>query len=443
MLSEIECDRMAPTEAMVDLKMQFILNFLQILRFLFIRPILFIVWRERVKFEQKNNASRVDSKSGLTLFEVSSQGEWEQVRPLVLEFLKQSMPVDILYASASVEKEMINFCNSHQLVRVKRLELVTKGSSKAIREWSRAKWIFFCRYDFYPELLLLKKDASLVLLNATLIHKNSFLSILLSRLIYGQFHTIVWSSVRDLERGRRLQLAESIDQRVGDLRPLAILKRLESAEKQLSERGHTSLISYWNSRRDKVDFLLGSAWPTDLQLIFSSSKLLQDLIENRYKLWIAPHKLNQDAIKALEVMKRESPFKDLKVFILNAQNFDPKAIEEAQIVINVIPGILCESYKYFKKVYVGGGYEKGIHSVSEPFYAGAMVAVGPHIYRSTEFEAAKESSPQRIFRITQTQELEQFLTRDLPEGEFVGHDSKVKLTQLRNHLCSLAMSTRP
>ena len=62
----------------------------------------------------------------------------------------------------------------------------------------------------------------------------------------------------------------------------------------------------------------------------------------------------------------------------------------APIVILQMSGILCELYSLFSQAYVGGGYERSIHSVLEPFFSNNIVITGPAINRSTEYDLALE-----------------------------------------------------
>ena len=43
-------------------------------------------------------------------------------------------------------------------------------------------------------------------------------------------------------------------------------------------------------------------------------------------------------------------------------------------------------YSLFKISYVGGGYERSIHSVLEPLFSNCFVITGPAIERSTEYD---------------------------------------------------------
>ncbi|MEI8348486.1 MAG: hypothetical protein WCG27_13540, partial [Pseudomonadota bacterium] len=66
------------------------------------------------------------------------------------------------------------------------------------------------------------------------------------------------------------------------------------------------------------------------------------------------------------------------------------------ILVITVPGILCELYQFYGHVWVGGGHGRSIHSVMEPYWAGAQIFCGPKVHRSTEFDFVKKSSPQFI-----------------------------------------------
>lgn len=423
--------------------MRYNLRVLQFLRLFFLAPLLRLVWRKRVLFERKNQLHPFKSESAQALFEISSQGEWEQVRPLVLALLEQGAGVDILYASASVEKEMLAFEELHPSVRTKRLELLTNGRTSALKAWSQAKWVFFCRYDFYPELLLLKGESQLVLLNGTLKNKQGVIKRWFMRSILKDFHTIVWSSDFDLKRGQELRLPVGIDQRVGDLRPLAILARLKKAPQHFKNLGLERLATHLKAQNQSASFLVGSAWPSDVDFLADSKVLLAELKSKKRQLWLAPHQLGRESREQFERILKEHPWSQFESYFLLDDQFDEAQLAGASIVVNFIGRILCESYPHFAKVMVGGGFERSVHSISEPFYAGCTIAVGPKVHRSTEYEEALSLDSARLKVLETPVDLDHFLGLNLPNASLQVHDRETQLIELRNHLCSLAMSTPP
>lgn len=72
-------------------------------------------------------------------------------------------------------------------------------------------------------------------------------------------------------------------------------------------------------------------------------------------------------------------------------NLDTKVVEEKAVYILNRKGLLCELYYDFEKAYVGGGFEKSVHSLLEPLVAGSkQISCGPQNHRSTEFDLAQD-----------------------------------------------------
>ncbi len=115
--------------------------------------------RRRKGFEHKNrrdSGCRSFSKDDLIAdiaFEVSSEGELEQVRPLVMHYLQCGKRVELIFASESVEKKCLKlYCEYPEQLRIYRLPIIS--FHKTIRSWATASHLILCRYDFYPQLLL-------------------------------------------------------------------------------------------------------------------------------------------------------------------------------------------------------------------------------------------------------------------------------------------------
>jgi len=400
----------------------------------------------RVRFERKNltEHGEVHEKSACALFEISSQGEWEQVSPLVFEILARGESVDLLYASPSVEHEMqVTQERYPNQLRTKRLELLTDGRAIAILNWSSAPFVFLCRYDFYPELLLLKKERKLILLNATLKNKSFLSSLCLYRPLIKLFDLVVWSSALDAQRAREIGLANHPNQMIGDLRPLTILERQKNATQHLTDLGLLELKDIFERMNRDQNILLGSAWESDFVYLSTSVAFNQLLRAGSLRLWIAPHQLGAGAAKYWGELMQEHIGEDVRVAIIDptGPGLDRQEIEQAQIIINLTPRILCESYVYFDKVIVGGGFERSAHSISEPYYSGAFIGVGPRTHRSTEYDEVLSVEPGKIVRFDTLADLQHFLARRLPKSISPCQDRGEKLIKLRNELCSLAMST--
>ncbi len=420
-----------------------LLVLLQFIRLFLLAPLLRFVMKSRVNFERQNRPSP-ENFQAVALFEISSQGEWEQVAPLVRELLNEGGAVDILYASPSVEAEMQGLEKRSQgYIRTKRLELLTDGKSESILKWSSAPVVFLCRYDFYPELLLLARERKLVLLNATLKNKAYLLARFIYRPVLELFDLIVWSSELELERARSIGLCRDVEQMIGDLRPLTIIDRQKCAPTQFDNLGLGQLRKLFERLDREHNVLLGSGWPSDFEYLAKSEMFTQLVRTKALRLWIAPHKIGRAAELLWRELITDLMGADLKVVAIGPHlgEVSESLINDAHLVVNLYPRILCESYVYFSKVIVGGGFERSAHSISEPFYSGAFIGVGPKTHRSTEFDEVQVSAPGRIVRFENIADLQHFLAHNLPNSYAPCQDRESNLVKLRKDLCSLAMST--
>lgn len=419
------------------------LVFLQFVRLFLLAPLLRILMTGRVRFERKNVAGSGEFAAS-ALFEISSQGEWEQVAPLVVELLSLGAKVDMLYASPSVESEMLALEKRYAgSIRTKRLELLVDGKSESILRWSSAPVVFLCRYDFYPELLLLGRERKLILLNATLKNKPHLIARFVYRPLLELFDLIVWSSALEIERAHDIRLSQRVEQMVGDLRPLTIIERQSRSGPHLDNLGLTGLRKIFEGLDPEHNLLLGSAWASDFEYLSKSLMFGERIRSRSLKVWIAPHKLGSGAPEFWREQIADLLGADLSILVIGPGLGDVgvSQIKDAHIIVNLYPRILCESYVYFSKVIVGGGFERSVHSISEPFFSGAFIGVGPKTHRSTEFDEAFSSAPGRIVRFENLADLQHFLAHNLPNSYAPCQDRERSLVKLRKDLCLLAMST--
>lgn len=124
-------------------------------------------------------------------------------------------------------------------------------------------------------------------------------------------------------------------------------------------------------------WICGSTWEEDEELILPVfEKLLKE--EQNLKLVIAPHDVSETRIK-------------------NIQSKYPSAIRYSQAVPNDITnasilvidkiGLLSYLYRFADVAYVGGGFGKGIHNLTEPAVYGVPVLFGPN---HSKFNEANE-----------------------------------------------------
>jgi len=396
--------------------------------FLYLFPLMIPWFHTRRLFEEENfhdplsKSFADDLEIADVAFEVSSEGELEQVRPLINSFLKNNNKVEIVFSSPSVEKKVRALAQEYEgRVRILRLPLLTfsliriPGSQNLIL-WLTAKRLVLCRYDFYPELMLwgTKSDVDFILLSATLKHKEKFLrkKYSLSKFyyqgIYSCFDYIVAAGIEDYARFQLLDIPlPQID--CADLRALQILERVRRSNQTLNKiKNIDSLRALIEKFPVAGRIIMGSSWPEDLNA-FASIGFLKEIAASSMIVFIAPHSLKPDSITTLfqqvrREIKRHGFADRVRCIIVDSLDCDFSTHTNGTIYFFTNPGLLCEFYTLFKIAFIGGGWGRSIHSVLEPYLAGNLVFCGPKIFRSTEYDLIEKIDPLMIKHIQKADE---------------------------------------
>lgn len=127
-------------------------------------------------------------------------------------------------------------------------------------------------------------------------------------------------------------------------------------DRVLEIKTRAKLINELNDFKGESKLIIaGSTWPDDEQLVINAYKLLDD---SNIKLVIAPHEIDEKSIQQT---------KDLLV----ANNLSFSLFTEginanhSVLILNTM-GMLSQSYFYADLVYIGGGFNDGIHNILEP-----------------------------------------------------------------------------
>ena len=254
-----------------------------------------------------------------------------------------------------------------------------------------ASRLVFCRYDFFPELLILKFMGKKFILLSAANKKPSWFK----NQVYSFFDIIVASTKKEaqffkVEYPKALVFA--FDFRI----PRIFDRSKNAATHLLNEAALREYINYLDSSGCKK-CIFGSAWPSDLT-IFKTGEWQRDIKKGSLHLLIVPHQLSKPFLEELS-SKLKHLFPALPLYELSreGETFNRAAFNaNPGIVILNMSGVLCELYTKFPFAYIGGGYERSIHSVLEPFLSGSSVFCGPLTHRSTEYDAIVEMAPNEI-----------------------------------------------
>jgi 3-deoxy-D-manno-octulosonic-acid transferase len=377
--------------------------------------------KERVEFERKNlvdKECRSFKRDGLKAdycFEVSSEGELEQIRPLIENFLKNQKKIELLFASPSVEKKCQKLAlENKKNIRILRLPVASFMPIgflffQSSWQWVSAPKILFCRYDFYPELLLFKLMAKkMILLSATAKKASWF-----KEHAFGLFDLIVTANYQEEVYFKKLFPTKK--NYSFDFRVPRIFKRVFLANKILDNVPQLNdYLVFLRTRSPETNLIMGSAWPSDLVIFEQERELWEaDLMSGKRHLLIVPHSLSNESFNQLS-SKLKTLFPKLPQYMISASGpsqLSLDLISRPGIVLLNMSGILCELYSLFRVTYVGGGYERSIHSVLEPYLCGSLVVCGPLIHRSTEYDFIKDLSPDEIHLLKDKESFYDLLTR--------------------------------
>lgn len=339
---------------------------------------------QRRNFEKKNHKEDLcqsflkQNKRAHHCFEFSSEGEYQQVAPLIQDALTEGKLLELVFFSPSVEKAIVELAQKHPgQIRYLRYPLITFGFRNAFSRWVSSEELILVRYDLFPEFLLWsylpgKKLKMLWMSFKKERVKGRGIS-LLKRGFLNRASHVVYASVPDQTIG----LEQGWEGTLYDFRIEQIRRRLKIREEKL----HNSFLPYGEILKKMQSYprekrlLIGNAWPSDLQIM--------DELPEDFFVMVVPHKLESDILRDFKegLMDRDRAPQEV--------SDSTEAVTASTLVVNK-KGVLCELYADFGKAYVGGGFEGSIHSVLEPLVAGvSQLSCGPAHHRSTEYDLAR------------------------------------------------------
>lgn len=340
-------------------------------------PVRLTAWgRKRVAFERERDPVLKDVQ---WTFEVSSEGEFEQIRPWLEMLILDSQKIELVFASESVLKTVKDFKSRYpQQVRLYPLPLLTHTPWEMVRRL-KASRLVMCRYDFFPSLMarttVSTVNAGVVWASFTGKRER------LKKRFWREFYRWLYSSFRwvvPATHGDELIYHNLCSLKVlptNEMRVPQIMKRISQSEETLQKKfpHWEKFYAYIQKYSPSSRWIMGSFWEQDLELL-KNENLISDVLGNKTLVMLVPHQLGSHWRE-----KITGPLTEIN------PNWSGQIIPGSMILIN-LKGVLCELYPHAGHVYVGGGFGRSVHSVMEPFVAGAQIYCGRKIQRSTEVE---------------------------------------------------------
>lgn len=364
----------------------------------YLLPFLFPALRKRKSLEAQFPFKK-EYKNLDVFFEISSEGELAQILPLLELYLSKGDKVGLIFCSPSVVDLCCRLKNKHQNLVLICLPLISfNGFGQNTSRWFQNKTFFLCRYDFFPELIILgQRQEDFILLSGSLKNWNTkgILQKAYLKECYRSFSKIIAANSQEEESIKTTLNLEAV--KWADFRILEIKARLERKEQKFSEGPLVKLlVENIRSVQDKI--IYGSFWAEEGHLVSDKVGLTV----------IVPHLVTVEYQNKVQAIMQE---RTNNVFVLNESTseeelqsfFDTEC--DNKVIVFALKGYLCELYTLFDFAYIGGGVTKSIHSVLEPYLAGCLVTCGPKVFKSSEFDFIKATEPSKIKIVNHVEEI--------------------------------------
>lgn len=317
-------------------------------------------WEARKKLFDRLKLN-VSNKKNVVWVHCSSLGEFEQGRPLIEKIKSENKDVFLLltFFSASGYNIQKNYPFADY---VDYLPFDTIKNGKRIVDIVNPKMVIFVKYEFWWNLIaiLQKKQVDTILISG-IFRENQYFFKWYGTCFKSILNQFSYFFVQDFKSQEILKNNQITQVEVtGDTR----IDRVMTIAKSCHENEIVQ-----SFKQNKKLLICGSTWESD-------EALLLDLIPNLKEDWkivIAPHEINRKSLQN-QLVKNKIDFQLYTLF----------EYKDSKILILNTIGHLSSLYQYADLVYIGGGFEDGIHNILEPMAFGKTVIFGPNYQKFNE-----------------------------------------------------------
>ena len=313
-----------------------------------------------------------DIKSDRYWFHVSSLGEFYQTISII-ELIKFKFPNSIIILSFS-SPSGYEKANSPSIDLSIYLPFDFPWTIKSAIDLIKPKKIIICSYDIWPNLIWIAKKKN--------IHTNVFS-------LYMKKRSKTYKSIRN-------SIFRSIYNDISSIYTVTEEDKIELL-KLLNQTQNSKIRVFGNPRYDTIknntlknrDVKNLAILKRPKRIIIGSSHIEDDFvipiiisIISKYsdvKILYAPHEPSKNEINRL--IKIFSNYNKNSI-VMYDDNL--KDMQNSQIIILGVVGVLSKLYWESQIVYIGGGFSKGIHNVMEPSIAGVPILFGPNYDHANE-----------------------------------------------------------
>lgn len=339
-------------------------------------------------FKRLSQFERKNSHSKCIWFHCAS-GEFEYAKPVIKEIKGKHKNAFILvtYFSPSYERFIRNFSGVDMALS---LPWDFPAPIESLIKKLHPQLLFIARTDLWPEMLYQckKRNIPCFLFSSTCPSSafNFWLFHLYSVWIHSFLSGVFCVSEEDKRNLQNQSLFESVFP-IGDTRYDQVIERLrKSKEKRSSKNTSLQKIQFLKSKSKLPYLIAGSTWREDEKVLLEA--LHSFVKQKKLRMIIAPHEPSSLHLQQLSLLISKYAMTPQRLSLLSLRNkqkekdiyFDSKP----SIFILDQVGPLAEAYLIGDLAFVGGSFQKSVHSVMEPLAAGCLTLVGPYHKKNRE-----------------------------------------------------------
>jgi 3-deoxy-D-manno-octulosonic-acid transferase len=352
-----------------------------------------------------------NNHSKIVWFHCASLGEFEQGRPVIEAFKKQSPEFRILLTFFSPSGYELRK-NYEGADFVYYLPLDTKSNARRFLEIIKPSMVIFVKYEFWFHYLneVGKRGIPLFCISALFNPKQRFF-----KPTGGFFREI-------LKKFDHFFVQNKVSEKL--LNDIGIQKvsvtgdtRFDRVLATASNPKEFPLVKRF--KNDQLTVVIGSCWPTDMEFLFPIINESKNI-----KFIIAPHNIGESNIRQVE--------QGLKLPFTRITEANETSISNSDVLIINTIGMLSSLYQYGDIAYIGGAFGDGLHNILEAVTFGLPVIFGDNkLEKFPESTALVQKGGAFTFKIQE--EINQYFNQLTTNTDFRAEASAVCLKFIKEN----------
>lgn len=376
-------------------------------------------WRKIISDALKNNSDKI------IWFHVSSLGEFEQARPLIIKIKTQFPEYKILltFFSPSGYNARKNFEYADWVFY---MPYDTSGNARDFLDIVKPHSIIFVKYEFWLNFLneIKRRKSNNDKINCFLVS-----SIFRKHQPFFKWYGKIF--VEALTAYDKIFVQDNLSIRL--LKKIGIENNVilsgDTRVDRVIEISQQNYISkeIENFCNGQTTIICGSTWYPDEQILVPVfSKYISS---HSIKIIIAPHQPDEKNVSKLIKLLENNKITYCRFTHLSNSNIDEYKNSNVLIIDTV--GVLNKIYRYGYLAYIGGGFTDGIHNILEPAVYGLPVIFGPKYEKF--YEAVELIKSKGAFTIKNISEFDNVLGKLLNDKQLYNSSQKAVNTFIKEH----------